>query len=321
MPEAMDNSGSESAEKAYAAAAESAVAKADAVASERPAPLEFPAKPKRASAVDTAPKAVAAQIAVPVTALPAELEADLVMPPKPPVVKQPVKVAAPAPAAAKKPVIAKKPVTAKKRIAAKRAASAKKTVVAKPIKPAVAAKPVVTKPVKTATPKIKPVSKSNPILKFPVLKIKEAIMATKQTNDFTKTVKSAAADVQAKAKLALAKGSAIYGEASAFTKGNVDALVTSGKILGAGLQDLGKTYAAEGKSAYETVTADVKELAAVKSPVDFIRIQTSIVRRNFDHAFDFGGRNSEAVLKLASEAFAPLSARASLAVEKVKKAA
>ena len=143
----------------------------------------------------------------------------------------------------------------------------------------------------------------------------------KTTKDFTTTIKTAAADVQVKAKLALAKGSEVLGEAKTFTKGNVDALAASGKILGTGLQDLGKTYVAEGKSAYATVTADVKELKAVKTPTDFVRLQTSILRRNFDHAFDFGGKNSEAVIKLAGEGFAPISARASLALAKVKKAA
>ena len=146
-------------------------------------------------------------------------------------------------------------------------------------------------------------------------------MTTKKTTDYTATIKTAAAEVQAKAKLALAKGSEVLGEAGAFTKGNVEALKSSGKILGAGLQDLGKTYVAEGKSAYAVVTGDVKELKAVKTPTDFVRLQTSILRRNLDHAFDFGGKNSETMIKLAGEVFAPISARASLAVAKVKKAA
>jgi hypothetical protein len=284
MAEAVEPVGSDSAEKAYAAAAEIAVTKADAPAAvaapaAAPAPaLAFPAKPERASAAEPAPKPVVAMAAKPV--------ADPVIPAKPAAV------------AANMPV------------AAKKAVSAKKAVVVKPVKPAAA------KPVKAAAPKFKSATNSTPIVK-----IKETIMATKQTKDFTNTVKTVAADVQAKAKLALAKGSEVLGEASTFTKGNVEAIVASGKILGAGLQDLGKTYAAEGKSAYETVTADVKELAAVKSPVDFVRLQTSILRRNFDHAFDFGGKNSETVLKLAGEAFAPISARASLAIAKVKKAA
>jgi hypothetical protein len=255
MADAVDIVSSDSAEKAYAAAAESAVAKVDAETT--PAALAFPAKPERVSAKAEAPKSIV-EAAAPVAV------AELAMP---------AKKIKPAPTAAKK---------------------------------VAAAKP--------AAPKIKPAS-------TPITQIKEPKMATKKTSDFAATVKTAAAQVQAKAKLALAKGSEVYGEASAFTKGNVEAAVASGKILGTGLQDLGKTYVAEGKTAYETVTSDIKELAAVKSPTDFFQVQTAILRRNFDHAFAFGGKNSEAVLKLAGEAFAPISARASLAVAKVKKAA
>ena len=153
-------------------------------------------------------------------------------------------------------------------------------------------------------------------------------MTAKKTTDYTATIKTTAADIQAKAKLALAKvkstvgkGGEVLGEAGTFTKGNVEALVTSGKILGTGLKELGETYVAEGKSAYATVASDFKELTSVKTPVDFVRLQTSILRRNLDHAFDFGGKNSETMLKLAGDVIAPISARASLAVAKVKQAA
>lgn len=286
MAEAVQPTPSDSAEKAYAAAAELAIAQADAVTAEPLADLQFPAKPKRADAPVAAP---AADIKIP-----AELEADLVM-----------KAKAPAKAAPAKPVKAVKPlVTAKKAVARKPAAP----------KLPVAVKKAAPKQAAPTAPKFKTTTTSKPAFKEPS-------MTTKTTKDYTATIKTAAAEVQAKAKLALAKGSEVLGEVGEFAKGNVEALKTSGKILGTGLQDLGKTYVAEGKSAYATVTGDVKELKAVKTPTDFVRLQTSILRRNFDHAFDFGGKNSEAVIKLATEAFAPISARASLAVAKVKKAA
>ena len=94
-------------------------------------------------------------------------------------------------------------------------------------------------------------------------------MTAKKTTDYTAQIKTAAAEVQAKAKLALAKGSEVLGEAKTFTKGNVEAIKSSGKILGAGLQELGKTYVAEGKSAYATVTGDVKELEDGQDPDRF----------------------------------------------------
>ena len=288
------NTPNDSAEKAYAAAAELAVAQADAVMAEPVAELQFPAKPKRAETPAVVP--------TPEVKIPAELEADLVM-----------KAVVPAKAAPAKAVKAAKPVVAAKK-------PAKKPVVAKKMpapKSAVTAKKAAPESAAPAAPKFETVTTSKPTFKEPSMTAK----TTKKTKDYTATIKSAAADVQAKAKLALAKGSEVLVEAKTFTKGNVEALKASGKILGTGLQDLGKTYVAEGKSAYATVTGDVKELKAVKTPTQFVRLQTSILRRNLDHAFDLGGKNSETMIKLAGEVFAPISARASLAVAKVKKAA
>ena len=191
------------------------------------------------------------------------------------------------------------------------------------VAPAKPAAPAKAKPVKTAAaPKqAAPVPASTPIESIPIKPIKETTMTTKKTTDFTATIKTYAADAQAKAKAALTKGSEAVGEVTEFTKGNVDAVVASGKILGAGLQGLGKTYAAEGKAAVETITADVKAIAAVKSPVEFVQAQSAILKKNFDHAIDFNAKTGETMLKLFGEAFAPLSVRANMMVAMVKKAA
>ena len=69
------------------------------------------------------------------------------------------------------------------------------------------------------------------------------------------------------------------------------------------------------------ISADVKELAAVKSPADFFKLQGEILRRNFDAVVASGSKTSEAMVKLTNESFAPISNRVSIAIEKVKKAA
>ncbi|MDE2436430.1 MAG: phasin family protein [Sphingomonadales bacterium] len=204
--------------------------------------------------------------------------------------------------------------------APKVAAKAAKT--AKPkraVKKAATSKAPVTKTVKAAAPK----AAAKPATKMTIAQIKETIMTTSKTTteDFTAKVKEAVTEAQDRAKVAFEKGQVLVSEANEFTKGNVEALVESGKILAAGLQELGKDYVAEGKSALETAQADLKDLAAVKSPADFFKLQGEILRRNFDAAVASGSKHSEAVLKLANETFAPISTRVSVAVEKVKKAA
>ena len=136
--------------------------------------------------------------------------------------------------------------------------------------------------------------------------------------NFTETFKGTFTEVQSKAKEALEKSSAAFADYNDFAKGNVEAVVESGKILAAGLQDFGTNVTAESRSAFETATADFKELAAVKSPADFFKLQSELFRRNFDTAVAYGSKTSEAMLKLTSEAIAPISGRVSLAVEKVR---
>lgn len=211
-----------------------------------------------------------------------------------------------APKAAAAPVAAAKPAAAK---AAKAKPAAKKPVAKKA--PKKIAKPVVTKTAK-------------PSVKAPTLNtLKDKVMTKTKTTaeDFTAKIKDAVAEAQDRAKVAFEKGQAMMGEAGEFTKGNVEAMVESTKIFASGLQDMGKDYVADGKSAIETVQADIKDLAAVKSPADFFKLQGEIMRRNFDAAVATGSKRSEAMVKLANDAFAPLSTRVSLAIEKVKQAA
>ena len=87
------------------------------------------------------------------------------------------------------------------------------------------------------------------------------------------------------------------------------------------MQDMGRTYMDEAKSAAETVQGDVKKFAAIKSPTELFQLQGEIARRNFDAMVSTTSKNTEAMLKLANEAFAPVSNRMSLAVDKVSKAA
>ena len=214
---------------------------------------------------------------------------------------------------------------AKARRARKPAAAA--TVAAAPVKKARAAKaaPKVSAQPKAEKPraaKLKTTKARSAPAKAPTIsQLKDKIMATKKTADFTEGFKTVVADAQAKAQDAFEKSSAAFGEAGEFTKGNVEALVESGKILASGLQEMGSGFVAEAKTAFETMSADAKQLAAVKSPADFLKLQSELLRRNFDAAIAYGSKNSEAVMKLTNDAFAPISGRVSVAVEKAKKAA
>ncbi len=252
-----------------------------------------------ASSVKPAAKAPEAEKAVPAETPAAVTEAA-------PAAKPVAKKAAPKPKAA--------PVAAKKKAPAKaKPAVAKKTTKTRRTRPAAAkkapAKPTTAKPAAPAPT---------------VTELKEKIMATK-TTDFTammsKSMNEAVAEMQAKAQEAYDKGTSMVSEMTEAAKGNVEAVVESGKIMAAGMQDMGKTYADEAKSAYETLTADMKEMAGVKSPTELFQLQGKIMRRNFDALVASSSKNTEAAMKLANDIVAPISARVNVAVEKMSKAA
>ncbi|HEY6965644.1 MAG TPA: phasin family protein [Erythrobacter sp.] len=213
----------------------------------------------------------------------------------------------------------KAPVAAKKAVPVKKAAA--KTVKKKTAtKTAPVKKPVLAK--KAATKVSKPAALKNTAPKTnPVIKLKDTIMATAKTADITATAKNVVADVQARAKTAYAKGTVLTAEATEFAKANVEAVVESGKIFAAGAQELLKDNIETGKTVFETVTEDAKKVAAVKSPTELFQLQGEIARRNFDAVVAYGSKRTEAWVKLYNDAFAPISNRVSVAVEKVKTAA
>lgn len=301
MADSNDTKAEVSAEKAYAAAAEAIGGKDGSETAEDKGGadrVEFPAKPKR-------------------TRKPAVLSGDSIADE---MGSEAAADAPPAPVAMadEAPEVAPEPPPSRPRVAAKPAKAA-----VKPMAKRVAAKPAVAKrasaKTKTAAKTAKPFVTQPRVSDVPkpplIAQLKEIPM------DMTANVKEAVNGAQEKAKEAFTKTSAAFGEYGEFAKGNVEAFVESSKILASGLQDLSSKFLADSKAAFETTVADVKELSAAKTPTDFLKLQTEVMRRNFDSAIAYGSKTSEAMLKLTNDVFAPISSRVSLAVDKVRKAA
>lgn len=223
------------------------------------------------------------------------------------------------------PVVAAKPAPAKK-VAAK--AAPKKGAVKKVVAKKAPAKKSVAR--KAAAPKAAKVAAKAPAIKTVTAKateraneLKDTIMTKAKTTaaDYTTQVKEGLATAQERAKAAYDKGAELAAEMGEFSKGNLEAVVESGKILATGVQTIAKTQFEDAKSAVEVMTADVKEMAAVKSPTDFVQLQGKLASRNFDAAVAQLSKTTEAWVKLANDTFAPLSSRAAVAMEKVRKAA
>ena len=237
-------------------------------------------------------------------------------------VEAPKTEAAPAvvPAAAPAPV---------KKVAA--TAAPKKVAAKKPVAKKVAAKkPVARKAAAKVAPKTVKVAAKAPATKTVTAKaterateLKDTIMTKAKTTaaDYTAQVKEGLATAQERAKAAYDKGAELAADMGEFSKGNLEAVVESGKILAAGVQTIAKTQFEDAKAAVEVMTADVKEMASVKSPTDFVQLQGKLASRNFDAAVAQLSKTTEAWVKLANDTFAPISSRAAVAMEKVRKAA
>lgn len=129
------------------------------------------------------------------------------------------------------------------------------------------------------------------------------------------------ADTQAKVKEGMEKAMKTAEEFVAFSQGNVEAMVKSGQIWAAGVQDLGKQIAASAQAQFDETMSTFKALSSAKSLKDAFELQTSLARSTMEKTLAESGKLTDASLKLTEQALAPLTARVSLAMEKFSKVA
>jgi phasin family protein len=152
--------------------------------------------------------------------------------------------------------------------------------------------------------------------------------AKKMTEEATKVAEQAKAqtetfvgEFQTRAKAAAEKGQEFAKDAVEFSRGNVEAIVESAKIAAKGAEVIGSELAAFAKQSVEDTTVAAKRYAAVKTPAEFLALQTELSRSALDTMVKQGAKTSELTVKLANDAFAPISNRIALAVSKLKAAA
>ena len=125
-------------------------------------------------------------------------------------------------------------------------------------------------------------------------------------------------DMQSRAKASVEKNSKLVEEISAFAKGNVEAVMTSGRIAAKGAETLGQEAVEYGKKSFEDAAAAFKGMVAAKSPTELFKLQSDYARASFDAAVTEGSKLSEAWLKLFGDIAQPLSSRVALAADKIK---
>ena len=100
-------------------------------------------------------------------------------------------------------------------------------------------------------------------------------------------------------------------------RANVEALTEAGRIAAEGVRSIGQDVVANGRDGLEKAADAVRSLAEAKSPTEFVQLQSELARTAFDRMVAESSRLTESMVKLAGEAFLPLSNRASVNAERI----
>jgi phasin family protein len=104
-------------------------------------------------------------------------------------------------------------------------------------------------------------------------------------------------------------------------RGNVDAFAEAGRIAAAGAQSIGQDLVAKSRDSMEKTANTVRTFAEAKSPTELMQLQSDFARTAFDRFVEESSSLTESFVKLAGEAFQPISNRASANVEKLSQIA
>jgi len=218
---------------------------------------------------------------------------------KPIVAATPAKIAAAKPAAKK---TARKPAT-------KRVAASKKP----------ATKLTIKRAAKRAAP-IKSATKSGAKAMNDTIKTLNQT-ARKTADQGRARIDTLITETTTQSRAAFERNNKVVKDLADFSKGNVEAIVESGKIAVGGIQKINSDAVEFGRKSFENATAAVKTYAGAKTATELMQLQGDFARKSFDQFVAQTSRNSEAMLKLAGEAFQPISNRLAVAATKIKTAA
>lgn len=110
-------------------------------------------------------------------------------------------------------------------------------------------------------------------------------------------------------------------EFMSFGQGNLEAMMKASQIWATGVQEISKSVAATAQAQMDAAMSSMKALATVKSLKDAVELQSTMTRSSVETAVTEASKLTDASMKLAEQAMAPITARVTLAVEKFGRAA
>jgi phasin family protein len=105
-------------------------------------------------------------------------------------------------------------------------------------------------------------------------------------------------------------------ELADLARANVEAVVEAGRVATEGARTIGQDVVAKQRDSFEQAADAIRSLAEAKSPTEYLQLQSDFARASFDRAVAESSKLTESLVKLAGEAFQPLSNRASANAER-----
>jgi phasin family protein len=108
----------------------------------------------------------------------------------------------------------------------------------------------------------------------------------------------------------------VAGELAELTRANVEAVVEAGRVAAEGARSISQNAVAKSRDGFEQAADAIRSLAEAKSPTEYLQLQGDFARASFDRAVAESSKLTESLVKLAGEAFQPLSNRAAANAER-----
>jgi phasin family protein len=112
------------------------------------------------------------------------------------------------------------------------------------------------------------------------------------------------------------RGQKVAEELADLARANVEAFVEAGRVATEGARSISQDVVATSRDGVEQAADAIRSLAEAKSPTEYLQLQSEFARASFDRAVAESSRLTESLVKLAGEAFQPLSNRATANAER-----
>jgi phasin family protein len=97
---------------------------------------------------------------------------------------------------------------------------------------------------------------------------------------------------------------------------SVGDFASASRVAAEGAKAIGQDVVAKQRDGVEQAADAIRSLAEAKSPTEYLQLQSEFARASFDRAIAESSKLTESLVKLAGEAFQPISNRAAANAER-----